>query len=63
LTSLGLAEPDGRSRRNSTNFFPEFGAGWRFSPNWVAEYIFSVNSGLGPPRHIFLLRYTFKREK
>jgi hypothetical protein len=63
LTSLGLEEPDGRSRQNSTYLFSDFGAGWRFSPNLVAEYIFSINSGLGPPRHIFLLRYTFKREK
>jgi hypothetical protein len=63
LTSLGVAEPVGRFRQNSTNLFPDFGAGWRFSPNLVAEYIFSINSDLGPPRHIFLLRYTFKREK
>jgi hypothetical protein len=63
LTSLGLTEPDGRSRRNSTNLLSDFGGGWRFSPNLVAEYIFSINSGLGPPRHIFMLRYIFKREK
>ncbi|HEX5085684.1 MAG TPA: FecR family protein [Blastocatellia bacterium] len=63
LTSLGLAEPDGRSRLDSTNLFSDFGAGWRFTPKLVAEYIFSVNSGLAPPRHVFLLRYTFKREK
>jgi hypothetical protein len=63
LTSLGLAEPGGRSRENSTNFFSDFGAGWRLRPNLVAEYIFSINTGLGPPRHIFLLRYTFRREK
>jgi hypothetical protein len=63
LTSLGLAEPGGRSRQNSTNLFSDFGAGWRLRPNLVAEYIFSINSGLGPPRHIFLLRYIFRREK
>jgi FecR protein len=63
LTSLGLAEPGGRSRQNSTNLFSDFGAGWRLRPNLVAEYIFSINTGLGPPRHIFLLRYTFRREK
>jgi hypothetical protein len=63
LTSLGLAEPGGRSRENSTNFFSDYGAGWRLRPNLVAEYIFSINTGLGPPRHIFLLRYTFRREK
>jgi hypothetical protein len=63
LTSLGLAEPDGRSRQNAANIFSDFGAGWRFSPKLVAEYIFSVNRGLGPPRHVFLLRYAFKVEK
>ncbi|MBO0798207.1 MAG: hypothetical protein J2P31_05240, partial [Blastocatellia bacterium] len=62
LNSLGLVEPDGRSLRNSTYFFSDFGGGWRFNPNFMAEYIFSINSGLGPPRHIFLLRYIFKRE-
>jgi len=63
LTSLGLAEPGGRSLQNSTNLFSDFGVGWRLRPNLVAEYIFSINTGLGPPRHIFLLRYTFRREK
>jgi len=63
LTSLGLAEPGGRWRENSTKLFSDFGVGWRLSPNLVAEYIFSIDNGLGPPRHIFLLRYTFKREQ
>jgi FecR-like protein len=63
LTSLGLPDLDGRSRHNSTDVFSDFGAGWRFKPNLLAEYIFSINNGLGPPRHIFLLRYTFKREE
>jgi hypothetical protein len=63
LTSLGLAEPSGRSLQNSTNLFSDFGTGWRLRPNLVAEYIFSINTGPGPPRHIFLLRYSFRREK
>jgi hypothetical protein len=62
LTSLGLVELSGRSRRNSTNVFSDFGSGWRFNRNMLAEYIFSINNGLGPTRHVFLLRYTFKRE-
>jgi FecR protein len=62
LTSLGLAESDGRSRQATTSVFSDFGAGWRFNPNWLAEYILSVNRELGPPRHVFLLRYTFRRE-
>jgi hypothetical protein len=62
LTSLGLVELSGRSRRNSTSVFSDFGSGWRFNRNMLAEYIFSINNGLGPTRHVFLLRYTFKRE-
>ncbi|HKQ91734.1 MAG TPA: FecR domain-containing protein [Blastocatellia bacterium] len=62
LTSLGLVELSGRSRRNSTSIFSDFGSGWRFNRNMLAEYIFSINNGLGPTRHVFLLRYTFKRE-
>ena len=63
LTIFGLPELEGRSRRNSMDVFSDFGAGWRFKPNLLAEYVFSINNGLGPPRHIFLLRYTFKREE
>jgi hypothetical protein len=63
LTSLGLVELSGRSRRNSTSVFSDFGSGWRFNRNMLAEYIFSINNGLGPTRHVFLLRYTFEREK
>jgi hypothetical protein len=63
LTSLGLFEVDGRSRRNAMSAFSDFGAGWRFTPNLLAEYIFSINHYFGPPRHVFLLRYTFRREK
>jgi hypothetical protein len=63
LTSLGLFERDGRSRQYATNAYLDFGAGWRFSPNLLAEYILSVNRDMWPPRHVFLLRYTFNREK
>jgi hypothetical protein len=63
LTSYGLIEPDGRARATTTSAFSDFGAGWRFNSNWLVEYIVSVNRDLGPPRHVFLLRYTFKREK
>ncbi len=63
LTSFGLIEADGRTLLRQLSSFSDFGAGWRFNPNLLAEYIYSVNRDLGPPRHIFLLRYTFKREK
>ncbi|MGH9768463.1 MAG: FecR domain-containing protein [Blastocatellia bacterium] len=63
MTSFGLVEPDGRTRQTITSSLSDFAAGWRFTPNLLAEYIFSVNRDLGPPRHVFMLRYTFRREK
>ncbi len=63
LTSYGLAEPDGLTRETPMYAFSDFGIGWRFTPNLLAEYIISVNRDLGAPRHVFMLRYTFKREK
>ena len=63
LTSFGLEEPDGSARRNTAIAFSDFGAGWRLNSNWLFEYIFSVNRDLGAPRQVFLLRYTFRREK
>jgi hypothetical protein len=63
VTSLGLFVSDGRSRNNASSAYWDFGAGWRFNQNLLAEYILSINRDLGPPRHVFLLRYTFKREK
>ncbi len=63
LTSFGLAESDGRSRQSAANAFLDFGAGWRFNRNLLAEYVLSISPHLGPPRHIFLLRYTFRRER
>jgi len=63
LTSFGLEEIDGRALQTRTNSFSDLGAGWRFNSNLLAEYIFSINRDLGPPRHVLLLRYTFKREK
>jgi hypothetical protein len=63
LTSFGLVEPDGRLYQKTTTAFSDLGVGWKFTPNLLAEYIFSINRDLGPPRHILLLRYTFRRER
>src|SRR5262249_39742246 len=63
LTSFGLEEIDGRALQTRTNSFSDLGAVWRFNSNLLAEYFFSINRDLGPPRHVLLLRYTFKREK
>jgi hypothetical protein len=60
LTSDGTFAPNGVTRNRATSFYSEFGAGWRFSDNFLAEYVFATNYGLTPPSHIFLLRYSFR---
>lgn len=50
-----------RSRSRVTDYFSNFGIGWRFTPNYLAEYIFSTDFGHTSPRHTLLLRYTFNR--
>lgn len=62
LNSFGVFTPDGRARKNFTEHYSDFGVGWRFNPNLLAQYIYSTGNGLSTPRHVFLLRYTFKRE-
>lgn len=59
LTTDGVFLPDGRSRDRFTDYFSNFGVGWRFKPNFLAEYIFSTDFGQTSTRHTFLLRYTF----
>jgi hypothetical protein len=63
VTSDGLFEPDGRTRNHFTDYFSNFGTGWRFSRNFLAEYIFSTDFGQTSPRHTLLLRYTFSPDK
>ncbi|HEV7860476.1 MAG TPA: FecR family protein [Pyrinomonadaceae bacterium] len=60
LTTDGIFVPDGRSRDRFTDYFSNFGAGWRFTPNFLVEYVFSTDFGQTSPRHSLLLRYTFK---
>jgi hypothetical protein len=60
LTSDGIFAPNGLTRDRSTIHYSEFGAGWRFTDNFLAEYVFSTNYGVTRPSHIFLLRYSFR---
>jgi hypothetical protein len=60
LTSDGVFVPNGLTRDRSTTYYSEYGAGWRFTDNFLAEYVFSTNYGVNPPSHVFLLRYTFR---
>lgn len=40
--------------------FSDFGIGWRFSPGFFAEYLFSTDYGASAPIHMIMLRYTFR---
>ena len=63
MTSYGLIEPEGRTRRFSLLPRYDLGAGWRFAPELTAEYLFSLHPGAGAPRHAFVLRYVFRPER
>jgi hypothetical protein len=59
-TRFGQSVPNGISRNHFTDYSSDFGIGWRFSPYFLAQYIYSTDYGLTPPRHTFLLRYSFR---
>jgi hypothetical protein len=59
LTADGLFSPDGRSHDRFTDYFSNFGVGWRFKSYLLAEYVLSTDFGQTSPRHTLLLRYTF----
>jgi hypothetical protein len=40
--------------------FSDFGAGWRFSRNLFAQYVYSTDYGRSPATHTLMLRYTFR---
>lgn len=63
LTTDGVFAPNGMNAYRSTNYYSEFGAGWRFTDSFLAEYVFSTTYGFAPSSHLVLFRYTFhKRE-
>ncbi|MCU1234556.1 MAG: hypothetical protein JWP63_2523 [Candidatus Solibacter sp.] len=39
--------------------FSDYGAGWRFTPNLFAQYVFSTDYGVTSATHTLMLRYTF----
>jgi hypothetical protein len=63
MTADGLFQPNGTSHDRFTDYFSNFGVGWRFSPNFLGEYIFSTDFGQTSSRHTFLLRYSFSHGK
>jgi len=40
--------------------FSDFGAGWRFSRDLFAQYLYSTDYGANPATHTLMLRYTFR---
>jgi len=59
VTDAGIFEPNGRTRDHFTDYFSNFGIGWRFNRNFLTEYIFSTDFGQTAARHTVLFRYTF----
>jgi hypothetical protein len=43
----------------SGSHFSDFGVGWRFSPNFFVQYLYSTDYGVSPASHTLMLRYTF----
>ena len=63
LDTTGLFIPDGLTRERFSDNFADFGFGWRFTRNILAEYVLATSYGQRAPNHILLLRYTFKRDE
>ena len=59
----GLFIPDGVVKERFSDNFADFGFGWRITRNTLAQYILATSYGQRAPNHIFLLRYTFKRDE
>ncbi len=47
------------TRARLASYHSDFGIGWRFTPNFLAQYVFSTDYESPPPGHSLLLRYTF----
>ncbi|HEY4818075.1 MAG TPA: FecR family protein [Candidatus Acidoferrum sp.] len=63
LTADGNFAPNGYSSDSMMSYYSEFGVGWRFNKNFLAEYILATDYGKSRPSHVFLLRYTFSRNE
>lgn len=59
FTAEGVFAPNSQTRDGSTNYYSHFGAGWRLSSSFLAQYVLSTDYGRTAPSHILLLRYTF----
>lgn len=59
LTTDGVNAPNGQTLDRFGSYYSNFSVGWRFTPNFLAAYVFSTDYGRNPPGHTLLLRYTF----
>ncbi len=61
IVSLSLPNPlaDFNTRESFTTYYSDFGVGWRFTPSFIAQYVYSTDYGRTAPSHILMLRYTF----
>jgi hypothetical protein len=62
-TSDGVMAPAGLTHRRFNDTFSDFGIGWRFSPNFLIEYVLSTGYGQNRVSHLLLIRYTFNPGK
>jgi hypothetical protein len=63
LNSEGRFISDGRAKNFSSDFYSNFGIGWRFKSNIIFQYNLATDYGRTAPRHSFLLRYDFDFSK
>ena len=59
LNSEGVFVPNERTKDFFTDYYSNYGIGWRFKPNFIVHYVLTTDYGKTAPRHTFLLRYTF----
>ncbi|HEY0429471.1 MAG TPA: FecR domain-containing protein [Pyrinomonadaceae bacterium] len=59
LNSDGVFTANEHTKDFFTDFFSNYGIGWRFKSGLVLEYILTTDYGQTAPRHAFLLRYNF----
>lgn len=63
LDANGLFTTAGSEREKFSDNYADFGLGWRLTPNILAQYILATSFGQQSPNHIFLLRYTFRKDE
>jgi hypothetical protein len=59
LNAAGVFAEGGRIRDSLTDFYSNYGIGYRFAPDFIFQYIVTTDYGKTAPRHNFNFRYTF----